>query len=152
VQLSFRAAAAAALSVGIAQALRLQFPIYAMISAVIVTDLSAAKTRRLGVPRFAGTVIGAGLGAALSLLLAPGPLGLALSIMAAMLVSHLLRLQEAVRLSGFVCGIVLLEHDSSPWSYALYRLIETVLGIVVAVLVSLVPKLIRTDEPDGAKP
>lgn len=48
--------------------------------------------------------------------------------------------------------IYALEHHASPWSYALFRLIETVLGIAVAVLVSLVPKLIRTDEPDGSKP
>jgi uncharacterized membrane protein YgaE (UPF0421/DUF939 family) len=42
---------------------------------------------------------------------------------------------------------VLLEHTAQPWSYALWRFAETVLGIGVALVISLVPKLIRYDEP-----
>jgi uncharacterized membrane protein YgaE (UPF0421/DUF939 family) len=39
---------------------------------------------------------------------------------------------------------VLLDHGEHPWIYAVYRLAKTVLGIGIAVLVSLVPKPIRT--------
>jgi uncharacterized membrane protein YgaE (UPF0421/DUF939 family) len=67
---------------------------------------------------------------------------------------HLLRLDEAAKVAGYVCGIVLLEHGDHPWSYALYRAVETVLGIGLAVLVSLVPPLVPIDElaRDGRRP
>ena len=142
-QLSLRAALAAGLALAIAQLLRLQFPLYAMISAVVVTDLDPAKTRKLGLPRLIGTILGATLGAVICVLLRPGAWEVGLGVFLAMFLSHLLGLRDAARVAGYVCGIVLFDYDEAPWSYALYRTIETTIGIALAVLISLVPKLLR---------
>jgi len=141
-QLAFRTAIAAGLAVAIAQLFRLEYPLYALIAAVIVTDLAPSQTRQLGLQRLAGTVVGAVLGAALSSLLQPSAWAIGLGILVTVSLCHLLRLQGAAKVAGYVCGIVMLEHGEHPWSYALYRLMETVLGISVALAVSLVPKLI----------
>ena len=144
-QLSFRGAAGAAFAYAIARMLELQFPIYAMIAAVIVTDLSTLETRKLAWRRLAGTVIGSTLGAVLALLLPGGALTIGLGVFLCMFASHLVRLPEAARISGYLCAIVLLEYGADPWVYAFWRLVETVIGIAVAYLISLVPRLLRTE-------
>ena len=149
-QLSTRATLAATLSVIIARVLELTFPLYAMIAAVIVTDLSARRTRELAGPRIAGTIFGAGGGAAIAQFLPVNVWTFALGILGSMFVMQLMRLPEAAKLAGYVCGIVLLDHHQSAWFYAFDRLIETVLGIAVAVAVSVVPKLIpETNVTEG---
>ena len=142
-QLAVRAAAAAAIAVALAGALALPLPLYAMIAAVIVTDLSPAKTRQLALARIVGTIIGAVAGAGLQP--AAGPAWtMAPGIFLSMLACHAIGMKDGAKLAGYVCGIVLLEHGDAPWAYALDRFTETLLGIAVAVAVSFVPKLLRT--------
>jgi len=142
-QLATRAALAAGMAVEIAELLRLDFPLYALIGAVIVTDLSPAQTRHLAVRRLVGTLVGATVGATCSTYLPPGSLAIGSGILVAMFLSHVLRLQAAATVAGYVCGIVVLDHGHHPWVYALHRLVETVLGIGAAVLISHFPKLLR---------
>jgi uncharacterized membrane protein YgaE (UPF0421/DUF939 family) len=146
VQPSIRAALAAGLSIAIARLLRLQFPIYAMIAAVIVTDLSPSRTRQLALGRLVGTVLGAALGVVIEPWLQPGAWAIGLSVLAAMFLSHLFGLHDAAKVAGYVCGIVMLDHGADPLPYALYRVIETVLGIGLALLLSLVPILVPIAE------
>jgi uncharacterized membrane protein YgaE (UPF0421/DUF939 family) len=144
-QVAVRAAVAAGLSVAIAQYLRFERPHYAMIAAVIVTELSPEQTRQLGLMKFGGTVVGAGVGALLGQIMQPNPFSVGLGIVVSMLLSYALRLRDAARLAGFTSGIVLLNFSEAPWHYSYRRLLETTLGIAMAVLVSYVPKLIPTE-------
>ena len=148
-QLSFRAATAAGLAVAIAQWLKLPFPVYALIAAVIVMDLSPSKTLLLARVRMAGTLVGAAVGALLSYWLPAGPVAIGVSVMVTMLLTQMASPQGGARLSGYVAGIAVMSYGADPWTYAVYRVIETFIGIAMSVLVSLVPKLLRIDEPDA---
>jgi uncharacterized membrane protein YgaE (UPF0421/DUF939 family) len=96
--------------------------------------------------------MGATLGAVFGSWLQPGPWAVGLSILAAVFLGHLLHLQGAAKMTGYICAIVVLNHGSQPWACALYRLLETVLGIGVAHVVSLVPKLIPLVPPRRQDP
>lgn len=145
-QLAIRASAAAGISVAIAHSLHLQHPIFALIAAVIVTDLDPAQSRKLGLRRIVSTIIGAVCGAALSSLFQPAFWGIPVGILTAMTICVLLGAHEGAKVAGYTCAIVLLDNSSTPWEYASYRFVETALGIVVAWIISYVPKLIQLEQ------
>ena len=108
----------------------------------------------MGAPRLAGTILGGVFGAAISPLAIHdiGVIVIGAGIFAAIFTRHLLGMKESAKVAGDVCGVVLLTHSSRPWSYAVYRVLETGLGIAAAVSVGLVPKLLRIemDRSDSA--
>ena len=146
-QLAIRAGSAAGLSVAIAQFFGLE-SIFSFLAAVIVTDLSPAQSRRLALHRVIATVVGAVCGAVLSQVFPPTASGIGLSILIAMVACQLLQSSEGAKVAGFTCAIVVFQHSPEPWLSACFRLIETVIGVVTALLVSYVPKLIKIEEPD----
>lgn len=144
-QLALRAAVAASLAVVIANAFGLEHPIYAMIAAVIVTDLVPARSRHLALQRVAGTILGASAGALCCPFVQGHHWAVALPVLASMFACGALRLPEAAKLAGYLAGLIVLSHAESPWSYSVERLLETFLGIGIALLLSLVPKLLRDE-------
>lgn len=148
IQLAVRASIAATLSLVFAQLLGLQFPIYAAIAAVIVTDLSPTETTSLGWRRMVASAIGAFTGATLSMVLPQGALTLGLDILVAMLLCHVFHVSEVFRIAGYTSAIVGLSRGIDPWHLAFDRLLETALGIAVAWLISCVPKLLRSPPED----
>ena len=146
-QLSVRAATASTLAYAVAQGLGLPGPIYALISGVMVTDLDPAKSRGLALPRLLGTALGTVLGGVLAPAMAWGVWVVGVAIAVAMLLAHVLRRPEAARLAGYVCALVMVAHAGDAWEYAWWRCVETMLGIVAAVAVSFVPKLLREEGP-----
>ena len=152
IQGSLRAAVAASAAVAAAVFFRLEFPLYALITAVIVTNPSPMRTRQLARPRLVGTLLGALLGAALSYLPTPGAIAIGIAVFVAAFVSQVAGFQEASKIAGYVSGIVVLGHTADRWSYAFFRSAETLLGIGAALLTSLVPPLLRIENPESHSP
>jgi uncharacterized membrane protein YgaE (UPF0421/DUF939 family) len=147
-QLALRASVAAGVAVALAQLLGLQHPLYAFLAAVIVTDLAPSQSRKLALHRLAATAVGAVCGAALTPLLPAGPVAIGIGILIAMLACQLAQVRDAAKVAGFICGILVLENSAAPWLSGFYRFLETALGVIVALAISYVPKLIKLEEPE----
>jgi uncharacterized membrane protein YgaE (UPF0421/DUF939 family) len=145
-QLALRAAIAGAFAVAIAGYFSFDFPIFAFITAVIVTDLSAAESRKQGLARLVSTIVGAIWGAILAPVIPSGPLAVGFSVLVAMLTCQVFAGSGGARVAAFVCGVIVLASPAEPWLYALHRLAETILGVAVAWAISFVPKLFHFEE------
>ena len=125
-------------AVAMAQLLGLRYPLYALIAAVLVADSSLEQTVKMGTQRLIGTAVGALLGAGLSVVFGNALWAIGLGIFLTIFSCRRIGLKEAARLSGYVAGLVVMEHSASPWHYALFRFLETALGIVFAFVVGVI--------------
>ena len=149
-RLPLRSALGAGLAVSIGTALNLAHPIYALVSAIVVTDVTAQQTRALGVQRIVGTLFGTVVGAVLSQVTHPNSLAVAIGVVTAMLLCTLFGIPAGAKVAGYLSGMVILTFGDHPWAYAVDRLVETLLGIASALTVALVPPL--HDPVPGAAP
>jgi len=106
------------------------------ISAIIVLQSNVGATVTASRDRILGTLIGAVLGFSFSLFWVL-PWNYILAVLAAMIVCGLLGLRNSSRLAGVTVTIVMLVEKSGPrWTLALGRVGEVMLGIVVALAVT----------------
>lgn len=150
-QLAARAALGAGISLAIARALNFDTPIFAMIATVIVTDRDPAETRKLAIRRVISTTIGAACGVALAHVLGQSSWEAIIAIFFAIMLSIAVTQLGDPKIAAYLCALIVINYSDNALHYALYRFIETVLGIVVAWAISLVPKLIEIDEGEDDK-
>jgi hypothetical protein len=106
------------------------------ISAIIVLQSNVGSTVTASRDRILGTMIGALFGFSFSLF-GPLPWNYILAVLAAVIVCGLLGLRSSSRLAGVTITIIMLvQVAGSHWTIALHRVVEVMLGIVVALAVS----------------
>jgi len=106
------------------------------ISAIIVLQSNVGSTVNASRDRLLGTIIGAVLGFSFSLF-GMLPWNYILAVLAAIIICGLLGLRSSSRLAGVTITIIMLVHKEGPrWGPPLNRVIEVVLGIVVALAVT----------------
>ena len=106
------------------------------ISAIIVLQSNVGSTVNASRDRLLGTLIGALFGFAFSMFGAV-PWNYILAVLAAIIVCGLLGLRNSSRLAGVTITIIMLVHkEGSLWGLAVDRVLEVVLGIVVALAVT----------------
>lgn len=154
IRIPLRSALGAGLAVAVGTWLNLAHPIYALVSAVVVTDIAAQQTRKLALQRVVGTLFGTAVGGVLSQVTHPNSLAVAIGVVTAMLLCTLFGIPAGARVAGYLSGMVILNFSDHPWAYAGDRLVETLLGIGAAVVVASIPPLHDPvpDNPAPAKP
>jgi len=131
---SARTAAAGGVSLAIAEFLRLPAAYWAPITAIVVMQSTVGAAWTASVQRFAGTLLGAAVGALITPIFGPNLIAFTMAIFVMGLLCAVLRIDNpAYRFAGITLAMVMLiSPKGPPWQTSLHRAIEVTLGIVVA--------------------
>jgi uncharacterized membrane protein YccC len=123
------------------------------ISAIIVLQSNVGATIKASRDRILGTIIGAGFGFSFSLI-GQIPWNYIAAVFLAVMLCGLIGFRNSSRLAGVTVTIVMLVQSGSPKTVALDRVIQVVLGIVVALAVTILtfPHDARDASSDVRKP
>jgi uncharacterized membrane protein YccC len=131
-----RTALAASLCWWLALRLGLHDGYWGAISAIIVLQSNVGATIKASRDRILGTIIGAIFGFSFSLI-GQIPWNYVAAVFLAVMVCGLIGFRNSSRLAGVTVTIVMLVQSNSPKAVALDRVIQVVLGLVVAVAVTI---------------
>jgi uncharacterized membrane protein YgaE (UPF0421/DUF939 family) len=131
-----RTTVAAVVSMLLARTLKLPEFYWAPISAIVIIQ-STIDPRTLAWQRFAGTALGAVLGALIATFFPASALVYATAIFLCGVLCALLRFRGAYRFAAITLSIILLiAHARPAWIVASHRFVEVSLGIAVALVLS----------------
>jgi uncharacterized membrane protein YgaE (UPF0421/DUF939 family) len=151
---SFKTALAAALSLWLGHLLRLDHTYWAAISAIVVTGSDVRVTFTSCLDRIIGTAIGALIGWATAYAWHGHVLLYGFSVAVCVLVCSALQFHKAGHLAAVALTVIVLANlDATPGRAAWGRFLEVSLGIIVALVVTLLftpPKSIKTVVKRGA--
>ncbi|QGU96284.1 FUSC family protein [Clostridium bovifaecis] len=112
-------------------------PFYACIAAVICMQSSVFETFKTGKNRMIGTFIGALIGFLFALIQPGNAMLVAVGIILLIYVCNVLGYNKSISIACIVFIAIMVNlTDKTPLFYSTYRLIETFIGILIAVLVN----------------
>lgn len=113
-------------------------PFYACIAAVITMQNSMDNTIKVGFNRMIGTLIGATIGCFLTSIFAHNIIVTSLGIIIVIFLTNLFKRSGSSSIACIVYLAIMVNiKDTAPLQYTIFRVLETFLGIIVAVCVNL---------------
>jgi uncharacterized membrane protein YgaE (UPF0421/DUF939 family) len=141
-----RCSGSAVLAYAVARALGLSFPVWALVSAIVVSQEQLAETWASTGRRVAGTVLGAAVAVAVNAALSPLAAGVSVQVaLAVAICAAITHRYPVMRVSMWTCAIVLLTARPPDPLYltGFYRGSEVILGgLIGATLHQLTEKLL----------
>ena len=137
---SARTATAAVVSLMVARLFRLPEAYWAPITTLVITQSSLGAALSVSCERFMGTVLGAAVGAIVGSSFGPNMLIFGASVFVLGLLSAAANSnRNAFRFAGVTLAVVqLVPRVGSPWRIAFHRFAEVCIGLVVALILSVV--------------
>jgi uncharacterized membrane protein YccC len=137
---SARTATAAVVSLIVARLFRLPEAYWAPITTLVITQSSLGAALSVSCERFMGTVLGAAVGAIVTGFFGPNMLIFGVSVFVLGLLSAAANSnRNAFRFASVTLAVVqLVPRVGPPWRIALHRFAEVCIGLVVALILSVV--------------
>lgn len=134
---NIKTAIAVCLSILISKLLNMEYPFYTAIASIITMQSSVEASFKAGRNRMLGTFIGAVVGF-ICASISPGSAILsAIGIVMVIYLCNLFGWRESCSIAGVVfCAIMLNLKSGSAFLYSLNRLLDTFVGITIAVIVN----------------
>jgi len=135
---NFKTAIAVFLCVVISNCLKVEYPFYVAIAAVVAMQNSVTGSIKTGGHRMLGTFVGALAGMLCALVIPGNPFMSALGIIVVIYLCNRLKWNESIAIASIVfCAIMLNVKENNAVTYSVNRLLDTFIGITIAIIVNL---------------
>jgi len=129
---------AVSLCIFLVYSLNLVSPILAIVAAILTIQPSITKSIAQGSNRAIATIIGGIIGFVVVSYFGAHPITVGLAAILAIAISTKFKLQDGIAIAAVTAAAVMVDVVGDPMIFALYRLLETFIGIGVGVAVNLV--------------
>jgi uncharacterized membrane protein YgaE (UPF0421/DUF939 family) len=134
---NIKTAIAVIISILISRVFKTEYPFYAAIASIISMQSSVENSFKTGRNRMLGTIVGAAVGFICALISPENPLLIGIGIVCVIYLCNLLNWKESSSIAGIVfCAIMLNLKGNSAVIYSINRIIDTFVGIIVAIAVN----------------
>lgn len=114
--------------------------LWSVMASIVVMQANLGGTYSAAWIRFLGVLVGSIAGGAFIHLMGSDPVSLGFSVFFTIVICALLKIKDSFRIAGLSTAVIIIsggQHpDITPWLFSLYRLVDSCIGIAVALAVS----------------
>jgi len=136
---TIKTAIAVSVSIVLSNLLKLEFPYFVAMTAIISMDRTARLSISMGRNRVIGTLLGALIGILFASIDRGNPFLAGLGILVIILISNQLKLPGSITVGSFVFVAIMvhISGDITPLFYGLHRTLDSLLGALIAFAINL---------------